>query len=142
MAKSIIQGIVDDLKPKVEPKPVVVTPVSPDLMLESLPESKSIEDDMEWAYQNIGIENPDWSTAPSKSCKFMWEYARTARSEFLGKYIAIRAKAKDNEKKFETDKLDTIKRMSVIDAILDKLPTMTQQSLEEQEFVTIMGVDP
>lgn len=118
MAKSIVSGIVEEIT---GPKRVVPPPPPTwESVVGNLPDG-TLEGDMEWAYKNIGIEKPDWVSAPSRSCRFIWEYARSARSEFLTRYMALRAKTREAEVGVEADRLSTLKSISVIDALIAKL---------------------
>lgn len=109
-------------------------------IIAGLPESSSIELDMDWAYANVGIDRPDFRTAPSRSSKFMWEYARTARSEFLTRYMAMKAKSKEAAEEGEKIYADSMTRMTVIDAIIRKLPQVAKGDLAADELSMIMGL--
>lgn len=144
MAKGVVQGIVDELKREEQRKEArakeLKAPVDQfQLFVAGLPESSDVEGDMAWAYRNISIEYPDWSKAPSKSCRFMWEYARSARSEFLTRYMAVSARASEREKQAQDENLDTARAFGVIDGILKALPKVIPGSLDASEMAVLVS---
>lgn len=147
LAKIPKPKVVDDDSPPfvVDPKPVPqvasdASDASDEAILASLPQSGSIELDMDWAYANVGIDRPDVRTAPSRSAKFMWEYARTARSEFLTRYMAMKAKSREQAEEGEKIYADSVTRMTVIDAIIRKLPMVAKEELAADELAMIVGL--